>query len=428
MVFDSLPNSEKVYWLNYLIRMEEMYASMALQLDIVNLKTGIQARRQDLLKEANLFYKDFYTEIKEELYPLVSKDAILDIDALKLDYNGIGAFSFNYLIRDWSNKETDSQQQVISDAIEQKIDLLELNVPEGKALFLGCGTGRYAVNLAHKYQQVEAFDASVLMIWCLEHLQKIKTWDVLRKVERNCRTIEDTVQRIRLEMTPYQGALIESKVHFFPADAANIPLENHSINHIYSIYFTDVLPLYQLYENSIDCLLVGGGLFIHFGPLEYFFNAEKEMLSAEEVRLFFEQKGYVILTDEFLETKHLANPNSMRHRVYDNWFFIAQKPKNKKIERLSSITVLSLNQEIKIQSTAILEKGSCVGQKYMVCLNEQSYQLPAVVHEFLLSCNGVNDINTILKNLELEDITLEESSQLMTIIKELLEANIIVNK
>jgi len=428
MVFDSLSNSEKVYWLNYLIRMEHMHGNMAFQLEVDTIQTGMQVRRRDLLKEANLFYKNFYTEIKEELYPLVSKDGLIDFDTLDLDYNSIGAFSFNYLIRDWSNKETDTQQQVISDKIEQKLDLLELNAPEGKALFLGCGTGRYAVNLAPKYREVEAFDASVLMIWCLEHLQKVKTWDVLRKVARNCRTIEDTVQRVCLEMTPTQLEIIESKVHFFLADASDILLENHSINHIYSIYFSDVLPLHQLYQDTIDRLLLENGVFIHFGPLEYFFNEEKEMLTAEEVRLFFEQKGYTILTDEFLETKHLLNPNSMRCRVYDNWFFIAQKPKRQPVELLSTTNVLYLNQDAEIQSTAILDKGACVGQEYMVCLNQESYQLPAVVYEFLLSCNAVNNIKTILKNLELETITTKELDQLMTIFEELLEANIIIKK
>lgn len=426
MIFDNLSNNEKVYWLNYLTRMESLQANLALQLDSVAPKVGMHPKRKELLKEANLFYKDFYTEIKEELLPLVSKEVMTTVEALGFDYNGVGTFSFNYLIRDWGDCSETLQMQTIVDKIEEKLLLFKWNEPKGTALFLGCGTGRYAVDLAPKYQRVEAFDASVLMLWCLEHLQKKGTWDVLRKVGRNCRTIENTVQRVRLEMPARERELLRSKVNFFLADAAEIPLKSQSIHHIYSLYFTDVLPLHQLYEDTIDRLLVGEGLFIHFGPLEYFFHSELEMLTAEEVRLFFEEKGYRIWVDEFVETKHLANPNSMRHRVYDNWFFIAQKPKEEVLDELDLEHVLVVNQAVEIQCTAILEQGECIGQTYTVSLEDQSYELPAVVYEIMLNFNGNKNIRQIFKEVGIADITVAESNQLMGILQELFLAQIIL--
>ncbi len=424
MVFDYLPEEEKVYWLNYLVRMEVFHENMARRAETVDDSTGMHPRRCALLKEANLFYKDFYATAKSALSPLVSKDAMLDAKVLDFDYKGIGTFSFNYLIRDWAVKPA-YQEEVITKSIVQKLVDLELDCSAATALFLGCGTGKYAVNLAPNYKQVEAFDASVLMIWCIERLQQLKTWEVLRKVERNCRKIEDTVERVRLEMTTSELDTIASKVHFFVADALKLPFKPNTIQHIHSIYFTDVLPLHQLYDRIIDYLLVEEGVFIHFGPLEYFFNNSQEMLTAEEVRLFFAQKGYRILCDEFLETKHLFNPNSMRHRVYENWFFIAQKPVASKTAALNVDSCLSLNSSINLQKTAVLNQGVPIEYEYSIALDEAAYQLPEVVYEMLLHCNGSTSINRILEFLELQDIAKEEQRQLLFILQELLDAKMI---
>lgn len=426
MVFDNLSNNEKVYWLNYLTRMESLQTSLALQLNSVAPKIGMHPRRQALLKEANLFYKDFYTEIKEELLPLITKEAFTNVETLDFDYKGVGTFSFNYLIRDWGHRSENQQMRTIIDKIEETLSHFKWEEPKGTALFLGCGTGRYAVDLAPRYQQVEAFDASILMLWCLENLQKKETWDVLRKVERNCRKIEDTVQHVRLAMTAEELEILDSKVNFFLADAAEIPLADQSIDHIYSLYFTDVLPLHALYEDTIDRLLLEEGLFIHFGPLEYFFYSEKEMLTAEEVSLFFEQKEYHILVDEFVETKHLANPNSMRHRVYDNWFFIAQKPKRNTLEVLHLESILILNQAVEISRRAILEQGVCIEHAYTISLLDQSYELPAVVYDILLNCHGNKTIKQVFEEIGIEGISVEESNQLMTILQELLVAKMLL--
>lgn len=423
MVFDNLPNKEKVYWLNYLLRMEDLFAQQNKRLKAANFEL-MHPRRKALLEEANAFYQQFYTMIKEDLYPLVSKEALLSRDVLEFNYQGLSAFSLGYILRDWGIGADNAQQQLVTQAIEQQLQALEIGVQEGKALFMGCGMGRYAVDFAHRYEQVEAFDASVLMIWCIEYLQKVTTWEILNKAARNCRTIEDTVQRMVVQMSATQQATIATKVNFFVANATAIPLEKNSIQHIYSIYFTDVLPLPTLYQ-EVNNLLVEEGLFIHFGPLEYFFDAEESMLSAEEVRLFFEAQGYQILTDEFLPTKHLSSENSMRHRVYDNWFFIAQKSTTKASAPLVLETILCLHNQANLSSTSQIEQGACIGVAYEAALGAQSYELPAIIYELLGQVNGERSIQQLLEALELTDIDAADQERLLQILQELATANII---
>lgn len=424
MVFDNLSDNEKVYWLNYLLRMEALHADLIHQLDSKALASGMDPRRCDLLKKGNLFQQHFYAKIKEDLYPLVSKKAMTNIDSLQFNYDKLSTFSFGYLVRDWGTDERIKEQKIIAQTIEQKLHVLGLDAPQNKALFWGCGTGRYAVDVAHRYTQVEAFDASVLMIWCIEYLQKVGQWDIVRKVELNCRKIEDTLQAVRLEMSPEQVKTIESKVHFFVANAVDVPLEDCSINHLYSIYFTDVLPLDQLYA-EIDRLLVEDGLFIHFGPLEYFFHTEKDMLTVEEIKLFFIKKGYHILVDEFIETTYAFNPNSMRHKVYDNWFFIAQKPIQTKPSLLCATAILTLNDRIVLEAKAMLEEGKYIKNAYAVSLMEQSYQLPEIVYELLLALNGRLTLEEVFEQLDLGEIEAEDKEQLMAILQELLDKQII---
>lgn len=426
MIFEYLKDQEKIYWLNYVAKIAELHQEKINALSNVSIHSGMHPKRMLLLKEVNTFYKSICVKIQEELYDLVPKELLLTKGTLSFSYKKINLYFLGYLIRDWSSNQIYNQRTIIIAFIEEKLKSIGVK-EENKALFFGCGTGRYAVDLAYRYDQVEAFDASVFMLWSIKHLQRMKTWDVLEKVDRNCRKMEDTVQRFSLEMTKEQATIINEKVNFFWADAANVPLPDNSINHIYSIYFTDVLPLTVLFEEA-NRLLMDKGLFIHFGPLEYFFDTEHEMLSAEEVRLFFEEKGYRILSEAFLETRHLYIPNKMRYRVYDNWFFVAQKIKTPLPNRISVKDVLCLNNAVEIEAKVVVEQGECSPQIYSASLGDQSYNLPAIVYELLLNINGTATIEDLFEKLNLENVLKEDKEQLLSILQELLTEGFIRSK
>ncbi|BDS13642.1 class I SAM-dependent methyltransferase [Aureispira anguillae] len=424
MVFDNLTDDEKAYWLNYLVRMEGLHGQTVPQKEHLAIDNGISARRIALIEEANLFYKNIYTKIKDELYPLVAKETLLTKEVQSFSYESATPFSFGYLIRDWGHNSTYDQYGIIHSFLEEKLQAMNVSAAPS-ALFLGCGTGRYAVDLAYRYNQVDAFDASLFMIWSINHLKKVRTWEVVQKVLRNCRTIEDTIQRVTLKMTEEQVRTIDEKVNFFIAQASNIPLDQGAINHIYSIYFTDVLPLNVLF-GELDRLLAANGLFIHFGPLEYFFNTELEMLSAEEVALFFQKKGYRILANEFLATRHLFNPNSMRYRMYDNWFFVAQKGDAQ--ARLTLSDVLVVNNAVELRVTRRAKDGKCMEASYAASFHQKAYDLPEIIYELMLKIDGKTTLEQILWQLEISDIIEEEKEQLLAILQELLESNFIALK
>ena len=423
MIFDQLTDAEKVYWLNYLIRMEDRHAQQAQQLER-GVSAAMHPRRRALLQEAHVFYQHFYGQIKTALWPSVSKEALLQPEVLDYKYDAISAFSIGYLGRDWGEGAEHQEQQQICQLIEQELQGLPIERSGETALFLGCGLGRYAVDLAPHYQQVEAFDASLLMIWCIEHLMQVDQWEVLLKAERNCRRIEDTIEAYTIAIAPEQKALIREKVHFFVANAKNIPLPDQSVQHLYSIYFTDVLPLTELYQ-SIERLLLPEGLFIHFGPLEYFFNDEREMLTAEEVRLFFEHQGYTIHTDRFFPSKHLALANSMRHRVYDNWFFIAQRPQQPAVAPLHVQVILGLNPNSQLSSQAQLAKGKVASIDYQIQRGSVHYELPEIVYKILLALDGKQSLAAIFEALDLKDLHPDDAAQLLTILQELLDQNLL---
>lgn len=422
MIFDRLTENEKVYWLNYLTKMEAFY-QRRVDKNSKPIAIGKSPRKQYLLYEANLFHKNVYHQIKTDLYPHVSKTALTTPEILDYSYDGANAFSFGYLIRDWSPNSEYNQYRIIHDFLEGRLKELGIQ-PEKRALFLGCGTGRYAVDLAHRYEQVDAFDASLFMIWSINYLKQVQQWEVLEPVQKNCRKIEDTVRRAQLEMTPEQVSTIQSKVNFFVAEASNIPLDAEQVNHIYSIYFTDVLPLKVLFE-ELNRLLAAEGLFVHFGPLEYFFDDEDEMLSAEEVRLFFEAQSYTILADEFLPTRHLFNPKSMRYRVYDNWFFIAQKGAVSSTPVLQLSDVLCLNNGLKLEAQPTIDAGKCTAIHYAASLGEKSYHLPEIIYELLLQMDANKSLEQLLQDFELVDLVEEDKQQLLAILQELVDGKFI---
>ena len=90
-----------------------------------------------------------------------------------------------------------------------------------------------------------------------------------------------------------------------------------------TIYTTFNFP--KLWFKKINDKVKKGGYFIHFGPLDYFFSDESEMLTAIEFKDFFEKNGYTTITDQILETSHLNDSNSFSYKVYRNWLFIAKK-------------------------------------------------------------------------------------------------------
>ena len=94
-----------------------------------------------------------------------------------------------------------------------------------------------------------------------------------------------------------------------------------SVSAVVSIYFTDVLPLSVLLK-EVKRLLVPGGVFVHFGPLDYHFDDVDERWSVEEVREVFRREGFAIKTERWLEDA-MRSDAKMAGNYWNAWCFSA---------------------------------------------------------------------------------------------------------
>src|SRR5690606_26294833 len=139
-------------------------------------------------------------------------------------------------------------------------------------------------------------DKSYSMIWHIKELMKNDLYEFYQPRIKNVIKLDNVAQKHIAYIDDERKNIITSKIDFFVADIFDLPFESNEIDCIFSIYFTDVIAL-KLWFQKIDNILKNKGLFVHFGPLDYFFSDETEMLTAEEIRLYFEDKNYITLVD-----------------------------------------------------------------------------------------------------------------------------------
>lgn len=260
-----------------------------------------------------------------------------------------------YLRRDWTYiEEAEKQLKITINSIKE--ELSKIIQKHNNSLFLGCGVGRIAYEFTDVFEKVYATDKSYSMIWHLQKLLNSETINFFNPHEKNVHKLENVAQEYQAKI-PTESLKLKSKFQAFVADVLDLPFESGTVDSIFSIYFTDVIAL-KLWFKEINDKLSDSGLFIHFGPLDYFFSDEREMLTAEEFKSFFENNGYKTLVDKIIETPHLEDSNSISYKVYRNWFFIAQKEdKNSIHPNISDDTILEINLPIYYERKGTIKKG-----------------------------------------------------------------------
>ena len=418
-----LTTLDRLKWLKHIIVTEESIKADIRDLSNHTPYLEISNKRLSLLIQANQFKMNFYSKMKKELVSGLNKKDFLSIQNYYPPDLNVNPFTFKSLIRDWGSRKEYNQREIITSYIKNKLQ--ELSIPfQGNSIFLGCGNGGYVVDFAGDYDNTYAFDNSLPMIWSILFLSELREWEVLQKIEKNCRKISDTVIQEKLSITEREVKIIKDKIRFSVEDLKELSIESASINHIYSIYFTDVLPLKILFE-QLNRILQEKGLFIHFGPLDYFFTDEVDMLTTEEIVVFFKEKNYTILVDEYLPTRHLYFEDSMKYQTYDNWFFIAQKSsisssQLKKHSRIILSSKSTLNYEIKT-----VNDNNFLHENYIISNSKISYFLPKVIYEMLKKVDSQKDIDSVLQSIDLTDLSQEDMSEILKTLQELYNNNLI---
>jgi carnosine N-methyltransferase len=275
------------------------------------------------LLEAYLCNYNNINEILGGIKEYITVDDILKLNLNRNDNFQITLKDFWYLKRDWSYLQEGEQQiKIIVESIKKELTNYSLT----NSLFLGCGAGRLVVEFYDLFDKIYATDKSFSMLWHINKLLTSETYEFYNPNHKNVFRIEDVARKYSAFINETNRIKIIEKIDFFVSDVLNLPFKDNSLDSIFSIYFTDVIAL-KLWFPKINSILKSKGLFIHFGPLDYFFSDEIEMLTAEEFRMFFEKNNYKTIVDKVVETPHLKDDSSISYQVYRNWLFIAEKQK-----------------------------------------------------------------------------------------------------
>ncbi|MFL0136917.1 class I SAM-dependent methyltransferase, partial [Tenacibaculum maritimum] len=307
-----------------------------------------------LLKAAYIQNAKNVNTIKNLLKDRFSLSSFENTRLNSTDNVGYTLKDFIYLRRDWTFlSEGEKQLDITISNIRQ--ELIKIDFPKENALFIGCGVGRIAFDLSNLFKKTYATDKSFSMIW---HLQKLLNGESITFYNPHVKNVfkkENIAQKYIAKIPDDKLSANKNKLEAFISDVLDLPFQDETVNSIFSIYFTDVIAL-KLWFNHINSKLSNSGLFIHFGPLDYFFSDEREMLTAEEFRLFFEENGYTTLVDKVIETPHLEDSNSITYKVYRNWFFIAQKNEHKE-HVINNDTILHIKKPISYERKGVIKEG-----------------------------------------------------------------------
>lgn len=314
---------------------------------------------------------------------------------------------FHYLRRDWCfTKEGEKQLLKINDEIKKEIN--RINFKKGKSLFLGCGVGRLAVDFIDLFDKVYATDKSFSMIWHLQKLINGDSVDFYCPQIKNVLSLNNISQKYTATIPKDRLKNVDEKFECFVSDVLDLPIKTQSVNCVFSIYFTDVIAL-KLWFNQINNVIAENGLFVHFGPLDYFFSDEREMLTAEEFRKFFEERGYITLVDKVVDTSHLEDDNSISYKVYRNWFFIAQKQSLKPAEQnISDNSILRINKPVLYERRGVLKDGENE-LEVILDLPNGKYNEAGPVIEILKLIDGQNTCKDIFTKLKSKGFEFEET-------------------
>jgi len=336
-----------------------------------------------VLKTAFLQNAKNVNSIKDLLSDKFSLTAFENTKLNSTDNTSFTLKDYIYLRRDWTFLD-EGEKQLDKTISNIRQELLKIDFQTENALFIGCGVGRIAFDLSDLFKKTYATDKSFSMIW---HLQKLLNGENITFYNPHVKNVlkkENVAQKYVAKIPLYRLKANKNKFETFISDVLNLPFQNETVNSIFSIYFTDVIAL-KLWFNHINSKLTNNGLFVHFGPLDYFFSDEREMLTAEEFKLFFEENGYTTLVDKVVETPHLEDSNSITYKVYRNWFFIAQKNKIKEHD-INNNTILSIKKPLSYERKGIINDG----EKEI----EVSLKLPSGIF------NGADSVIQILKLID----------------------------
>lgn len=237
--------------------------------------------------------------------------------------NGLSCF-----IRDWSGQ--DCTEQEIGRTMTTLLGLVDEFACDVHSVFVpGAGTGRFACEVAARYDECYALDNAFHMVRDFYNVlnEEVIIHDI--NLHRNVIKSEDVVQKWRLTFRPPDDGLFNpvsapANLSFFVGDALNAPFPDSFFSAIMCIYFIDIIPLRRQLDQA-ERLLKPGGIFLNFGPLRYGRGDINNMLSGEEILSAFKDAGFEILAKDVVRNTQFADPFGLTQIESRNFVFVARK-------------------------------------------------------------------------------------------------------
>lgn len=309
--------------------------------------------------------------------------------------------TFEYLIRDWSLlPECEQEIAAIKDAIFSKI-----GKRKKRALVLGAGLGRIAIEMFDKFDEIYAVDLALEMPFLLRKL--ILEQDVVFKyfLKKNVPDRESLFLDLKINSGAVQKKLFtagDSNFHYLVADAANLPFVDSGFDTIISCYFTDVVPLDGIID-ELSRVLKPGGNFIHFGPLDFHFSDLSKQLTLSEIYKVFTNANFKVSASQPVLLEHVALPYRFNRKFYLNQLFSAVKQPKRLAKSLCKKDILKLTRPISFSISGILTQDGEMEyhNAEFKTGNQKAYEGAMGVFEVLKRLDGKKELAEIFKELSL---------------------------
>ena len=360
-----------------------------------------------------------------EILPHLSVEVLAAVDLKEAQFNEGGSYltTLSYLQRDWCRShEGESELTALERPLFAK--LKELGAERDSVLVLGAGAGRVAWDLRQLYDQVYAIDMSLIMAYYFYQLLN-EDLEFFELSANNLRRSIDAVRRHTASLQPHvsdKDSLSScDNLSYFIGNAQNIPLPDHSLSAIISIYFTDLIPLRTLLP-EVKRTLKEGGLFVHMGPLEYHFTDLNDSLAADEIKTVFAANNFSIVYETDIPVMHLRSAASMAARFFDNWFFIARQGTSPAAPTQSTInfdSVLKLAGPLRFEKLGLISlEGEEVLETKLVLPSGEKYEGASSVLDILRIIDGRRNAREVIEILA-QDYEIPDDSARETILSTL---------
>ncbi len=378
------------------------HKNQALSLTKSKPKSPERAQALDDIQKAILFNLETLVEIQSKLEPYVDAKTLVSFRSNPSDDLSGYLKDFRYLKRDWGwENSSEDQLKVIRTSIEKSLS--QLSMDNDSALFLGAGVGRIVYDLAYLFNKVYATDKSFSMAY---HYHKLLNQDIdFYEIDyKNIYSWRNSTKKIAATITPQHLARnefldIASKVNYFISDVVMLPFPDNSVSAIFSVYFTDVIAI-KLWLPEIKRVLKKDGLFIHFGPLDYFFSDPAEMLSAQELKSVFENSGFLSIHDQLIDTIHLPSNNAFVNKSYTNWHYVARKENKVKDTYLIDLdTTVEINGSIEYNIKGVINSGGYNETYELHMPDGEIYEGAQNVIEIIRLIKGKIEVETIMQEM-----------------------------